>query len=449
MGSLLLWLCLPTAVSMSVNAFYNLADSYFIGKFIGDDGLTSISLISPLEMLLPLALAFMEGVSTGALISVLLGKNKIQEARLLMGHFMLLGVSLGVLVSLVLLPNMEWILLNVLGCSEEVLPTALVYSRVIFLFSPIGYFLIMGTLPLLRVENRATIAMLAQATAAILNVIGDPIFMGALDLGMSGAAVSTSLSQYLVGAFILWFYLRPKTTSSISPDFKGMVRGDILVAANGLAARFASMLFMPMVGIAQGMGPVLGFNHGQRKGHRMRHATTLGLLAAHAFTLCVSILAVLFPEHLAGLFSEDPEVVAVAATMTRYMLGAAWLQSSVQIANVITQVYHHVWVNVTLALFRPALIIAMILILPVFMGVDGVWQAFFFADLTSGLAGLALCLWYMSHMVRTSTEQVEDTEAEGEGEGEGEEVDVESQRHNTLASEPAAVDAELDEADRV
>ncbi|GIQ89452.1 multi antimicrobial extrusion protein, partial [Kipferlia bialata] len=241
--------------------------------------------------------------------------------------------------------TLTWLLVSLLGCSEAVLPTLLDYTQVIFVFAPFGYFMVAGMLPLLRCENRAPVAMMMQILASLLNVIGDPIFMGVFGFGIEGAAYSTSFSQYAIGACVLLFYLRPKTTSDVPPNFKGMftggfditiiqrilggsigqylsmlppslctivankqlarysstsAEGDIYVAAMGLASRFQSMLFMPLIGICMGLQPVLGYNYGKKNFTRMKGATVRVLYAAFAFTIVCSLAMEMFPYQFCG-----------------------------------------------------------------------------------------------------------------------------------------------------
>ncbi|GIQ89830.1 hypothetical protein KIPB_012414, partial [Kipferlia bialata] len=122
---------------MSISGIYNMADSYFIGKYTGTIGLTAISIANPLEMLLPVS----------------------------------------VIEALLTVPAMEWILTNILGASDEVLPHALAYLRVIFAFTPIGYYLTTTVVGSLRIENKAQWAMWLETAAALINIIGDPILM--------------------------------------------------------------------------------------------------------------------------------------------------------------------------------------------------------------------------------------------------------------------------------
>ncbi|GIQ88445.1 multi antimicrobial extrusion protein, partial [Kipferlia bialata] len=368
-------------------------------------------------------------IYTFTFMSVLLGMGQLSAGRMLMAHILSLGLVAALVISAVMLPSIEWWLVTVLGCSDAVLPTALAYSRVIFVFAPFGYFMVTGLLPLLRCENRAPVAMMMQILASLVNVIGDPIFMGLFDLGIAGAAYSTSFSQWAIGACVLFFYLRPKSTSDISPNFKGMFtggfdisliqrvlsggigqyasmlpptlctivaniqlaayaptssEGDTYVAAMGLALRFQSLLFMPMIGLCLGLQPVLGYNYGKKNFTRMRRATVRVLYAAFIFTIVCTTFMEIFPSQLAGAFSDDDEVVRVATTMTRVTFAACWLQAATQVANVITQVYHNVGINILVTLGRPVFMITLEFLLPLVRGINGVWEAFFIADSLTG-----------------------------------------------------------------
>ncbi|GIQ84930.1 multi antimicrobial extrusion protein [Kipferlia bialata] len=371
---------------------------------------------------------------------------------------------------------MEWILLNVLGCSDEVLPVALSYLNVIFLLSPLGYYLTITFVGSLRIENRAQLSMILEIVAALLNIIGDPIFLGALDLGIKGAAFSTVISEYIVGAAVLWYYLRPGSTSQLAPDFKGLRSGiqfdqlgrmfasglgvftdllnptvcsivnnlqiaawsdtvaesDVTVAAMGLGMRFQDGLFMPMVGICQGLIPVLGYSIGQNNQSRMSAATLKVSLWALVFSIvcCAGIL--IFTRPLIKFFSDDEDVIDQAVAICRPLFAAAWLQSMVQMAAVVTQAFHHIKRNLSITLLRPVLSISFAYILPHFMGVSGVWMGFLIADVITGLCGGVVLAVYVRGMRKRAKEQEEEEESkdlesgnasdttEGEKEVEGE-----------------------------
>ncbi|GIQ90376.1 hypothetical protein KIPB_013147, partial [Kipferlia bialata] len=120
---------------------------------------------------------------------------------------------------LIFLPSLEWILVNIIKTSDAVLPYALDYGRVVFLLAPLGFFLVSGLVPVLRVENRANLGMWGEISAACLNSIGDFVYMGVFGIGIRGAAMATVTSQYTIGCLILIFYMRKNSTSEIKPDF--------------------------------------------------------------------------------------------------------------------------------------------------------------------------------------------------------------------------------------
>ncbi|GIQ88906.1 multi antimicrobial extrusion protein, partial [Kipferlia bialata] len=162
----------------------------------------------------------MVGVGTGALVSVTLGKGDMLKVQSIMAHFLLIGCFIGIVIPLIMLPSLEWILVNLLRCSESALPAALEYARVIFLYTPLGYYCLNGTGSILRVENRAGVSMARQVMGAVLNMAFDPVFMGWLGIGIAGAAYSSSISMLLVGVAMLVYFYHPATLTVLRPDIK-------------------------------------------------------------------------------------------------------------------------------------------------------------------------------------------------------------------------------------
>ncbi|GIQ84197.1 multi antimicrobial extrusion protein [Kipferlia bialata] len=403
-GRLLLGLCVPTCISMTIGSVYNIIDSIFIGKYTG--------------------LSLMAGVGAAAVLSVLLGKGDVPQARIVMAHFLLIGFVIAVGIPICVLPSLEWLLLNVLGCTEAALPYAMDYGRVIFLYGGLGYFCATGVGPLLRVENMASIGMWRQLISSLLNILGDPLFMSVLDLGIAGAAYSTSFALISVGMTMLVFYFHPKSKSNLHPDLKSMLPflggriqwsiikdilsigigmwiaqlppsigaivsnvqavkyaeseadSEIYLAALGLFSRVVSLIFMPMAGITQGLLPVVGFSLGARKWARMRQACMYGT----AYQLW---------------FTDDEAVIEQGAKILRVGMSLSFLQGITQIVATIAQVYKQIAINASVQLIKPLLVIVFVYVLPPFMGVDGIWTAYPIADILAAVISTWLLVRYM------------------------------------------------------
>ncbi|GIQ92252.1 hypothetical protein KIPB_015913, partial [Kipferlia bialata] len=134
------------------------------------------------------------------------------------------------------------------------------------------------------------------------------------------------------------------------------------------------------------------------------------------FTIVCSLAMEMFPYQFCGLFSDDPEVVSIASTIVRVIFSGSWIQASSQVANVISQVYHNVTVNILVNMGRPALTIILEYTLPMFRGNSGVWEGIFISDVTTGLVGVCVCVFYVRKMARSALDdQKEDKEGEVEG----------------------------------
>ncbi|GIQ86265.1 hypothetical protein KIPB_008085, partial [Kipferlia bialata] len=295
------------------------------------------------------------------------------------------------------------------------LPYALEYGRVVFLWSPLGYFLTTATGSLLRVENRAGFAMVRQVTASVLNMLCDPILMSVLGLGIAGAAYSTSLSMVSVGIAMLLYFFHPKAVTALRPDLKVLLKGvdwhiihsilsigvgmwiaklpptvgaiignvqirqysdtetegNVLVAALGVFSQVSTLVFMPMTGIIN------------------------VLLLALGISGCIVLICLIFATGVVGMFTDDPAVLEKGAPIRRICVCIAWVQAFPQIATIHAQVHRQVHINLWLQLLKPLLAIILVYALPPFMGVMGIWLSYPLADAVSGVFGLIHLRRYM------------------------------------------------------
>ncbi|MCX7828856.1 MAG: MATE family efflux transporter [Thermanaerothrix sp.] len=415
-GRLLVRLSLPAMVGMFVQATYNTVDALFIGWGVGPLGLAGTAVVFPVQFL-AMAFATMGGVGTSSLVSRSLGAGDVRTARLAMGNLMVMGAVLGCILSFLCAAGISP-LLRLLGASYEVMPHARGYLEVILLGFPL-IILGVGMNSVLRAQGRAKLAMATMFVSAGTNVVLDYVFVFPLRMGVKGAAWATVISQGVMVVWLLWHYfvrggvlspgrehMRPHlgvlgqvlsvgmsefTRLSASGVVAALVVGSLqrhgsyqAVAAYGVVNRVVSLAFMPIVGVGQGLQPILGYNYGAGKLNRALRAVCLSLLGASVISTGAFLAMLLFPSHIFSLFTSDASLVALGARTLRTM-GMGFAFVGLQVAGTsVFQAMGKGLVAFILSLSRQVfLFIPLLLILPPVMGLKGVWLAFPLSDLIS------------------------------------------------------------------
>ena len=418
-SKLLLRFSIPAIIGMLVNALYNVVDRIFIGNGVGSLGIAGITIGFPI-MLVIMACAMLIGIGSTSLISLKLGEQKKDEAELIMGNGMVLLILISVLLSIFGLLFLNP-LLKIFGASEAVLPYANEYLRVILygtVFQSIGF----GMNNFIRAEGNPRIAMYTMLIGAILNIILDPIFIFALQLGIGGAALATIISQAVSATWVLAYFLGSKSHLKIhvrnlrlklyivtkiaaigsapfamqiaasllsvimnrSLNFYG---GDVAISGMGVINSVAMLILMPIFGINQGVQPIIGYNYGAMKFDRVKTALKLGIIAATGVVTFGFIIVQLFPVQLISVFNrKDQALIAFGVHALRVFLiflpiigfqivGASYFQAVGKPKQAMF-----------LSLSRQVLIlIPALVILPRYFGIEGVLVAGPVADFGSSI----------------------------------------------------------------
>ncbi len=411
---LLLRFSLPAIVALLVNALYNIVDSIFVGRGVGDLGLAGVTVCFPLVTVF-IAFIMLIGMGATSLISIKLGENKKQAAEKIMGNALLFFIILGLALTIFGLVFLEDILL-LFGATANVLPYALEYMRIILAGS---VFLAIGTgmNSFIRAEGQPKIAMVTMLIGAVTNIVLDYIFIFSFNWGIKGAAAATIISYAVTSSWVLYHFLAGKSQLRIKathlkpnlavtgqiiqlgmPTFvvqatgsiqqlilnRSLARygGDLALAVIGVIMSITTFLVMPAMGISQGAQPILGFNKGARQYERVKDTLSYALLAATGIILVGFLVARTWPVQLISLFNNNPDLIELGVkSMDIYfkliplvgvqMLGASYFQA-VGKAKQAT----------ILALSRQVLIfIPLLLILPYFWGLAGVWWSAPLSDL--------------------------------------------------------------------
>ncbi|NLZ39150.1 MAG: MATE family efflux transporter [Firmicutes bacterium] len=411
--SLLLKFSGPAIAGMLVVSVYNLVDRFYIGRSVGMLGMAGITVGYPL-MMVKGAIALLLGIGGGAVVSILLGEKKRDEAERVMGTAVMMMIISSLALTIISLLFLRP-LMKLFGASDTVLPYAMDYMRVIVcgnLFHFIGF----GLTYYIRAEGNPRTAMFATIIGAVMNIILDPIFIYIFEMGVAGAALATIISQAITAVWVLLYYKRGKSFLKLRPNYlrveipfaKRIVStgaasflkqiaqslimiifnnsllyygGDVAVSAMGVIFSVASLLNQPIYGISQGAQPIIGYNFGAQLYGRVKKALFMAIALATAYMTFAYIVIMFFPRAVLGFFTTEAELIAVGTEGIRiYMLflpiigfqiiGASYFQT-------VGRAKHAVFQNLT----RQVLfLIPALLILPRFLQLKGVWAAQAVAD---------------------------------------------------------------------
>lgn len=424
--SKLLWkFSVPAITGMLVNALYNVIDSIFVGHGVGEVGLTAVTIAFPIMMLL-MGISMLIGVGASTLISLRLGEQKKLEAEKILGNAFMMNIILTLICTIGFLVWLEPLLV-LLGATPEVLPHAYTFTRII-LVGCVFIFVGMSLNNAIRAEGNPRMAMLTMIIGAVLNILLNPLFLFVYQMGIAGSALATVISSAVGALWTLWYFVFGKSTLRLRlPNLclevriiKSMVKngvppflmqvvassiivllnynflkfgGDLAVAAGGVINRVAMLLIMPVIGISQGAQPIIGYNYGAKNYQRVLKTLKLGVGAATAVTTAGFLIIQLFHEQIIMLFSNNAELVSLGSVGIRIMLFMLPVIGFQIVGSTYFQAIGRAGMATLTTLSRQViLLIPLLIILPRFFNLDGVFWAMPLADWGAALI-TGFCLW--------------------------------------------------------
>lgn len=417
--SVLLWrFSVPAMVGMVVNALYNIVDSVFVGNWVGETGLAAVTIAFPI-MLILMGVGMLIGIGASTLISIRLGERKKQEAEEILGNALAMIVGAVILLTVLLLAFLDPILV-LLGADEKILPYARDFTRIIVagsLFMHIGF----GLNNIIRAEGNPKVAMATMLISAVLNTILNPLFIIVFHLGIGGSALATVVSQAVSAVWVLAYFLGEKSTLKLrwrnvrlhwdivshiakmgfSPFMMQIAAslvtlllnfallrygGELAIAAAGVINRVGMLVLMPIFGINQGVQPIIGYNYGAGSYLRVREALKLGIYFSTALCTVGFVFAqVLAAEIIAG-FNQNTALIELGAHGLRVMCAVLPVIGFQVVGAGYFLAVGKAGIATLLSLSRQViLLMPLLLILPGFFGLEGVWIATPAADLGSAL----------------------------------------------------------------
>ena len=354
--SLLLKLAIPAVVAQVINLLYNIVDRIYIGHIpeSGTNALTGVGLCLPILMLVN-AFATLAGGGGAPRAAIAMGQGKKEDAENILGNcfstLIIIAIILTVTLSLTAEP-----LLWLFGASENTIPYAMDYMR-IYLLGSIFVLIVMGMNPFLTTQGFAKFAMITTVIGAVINIVLDPIFIFGLNMGVSGAALATIISQCVSAIWVLRFltgkqtilklqlknlklkasvilpclalgisgFIMLSTESLLSISFNSSLSkfgGDLAVGSMTIISSVSQLITLPLSGICQGAQPIVSYNFGAGNKERVLSVFKYTLLICASYTTLGWILTMTVPQVFAGIFSSDAALIENAAWCMRiYMAG--------------------------------------------------------------------------------------------------------------------------------
>ncbi|MGN1031345.1 MAG: MATE family efflux transporter, partial [Butyricicoccaceae bacterium] len=429
-------LAVPTILTMLITSFYNMADTFFVGR-IGTSATAAVGVVFAVMSLIQ-AIGFLFGQGSSIYLARKLGEQDEEAASGMasIGFFvsLIIGMGLAGLGILFVRPLAE-----LLGATPTILPYAVDYLRIILVGAPF----MLTSLCLnnqLRFQGSAVYAMIGMVSGAVLNIVLDPILIFGFDMGISGAAVATIFSQFVSLLLLLAGTTRGGNLRIRLRNFRPTVRlltrmlqngmpslarqgiaciatialnlaarpyGDAAIAAMSIVARLTMFLASALIGFGQGFQPVCSFNYGAKIYSRVREGFRFCTRTALVFTVVVGIVVFLGAEQIVALFrADDAEVIRIGALALRLECIALPTYSRNVLSNMLLQSSGLSLRATVLASARQGIcFLPLIVILPMCFGLLGVQLA----QPCANLLTFVLSAWMTADMLRRLPEDGQET----------------------------------------
>ena len=430
-GALLTQYALPAIVAMTASSLYNIIDRAMIGQMVGPEAIAGLGITFPF-MNLSAAFGAAVGVGASTCISVKLGQKDYKTAEHLLGNTVTLNLVIGFLFMAVSLIFLDPIL-RFFGASDVTLPYAREFMIVILLGNMVTH-MYFGMNAVLRAAGKPKHAMYATLFTVGMNILLVVAFVWWLRWGIRGAALATVTSQTMALCWQMWVFSDQKellhlrrgiyklrsdlvkniiaigvspflmqATSCVIVIFMNnqFVRygGDMAVGAYSIANSMVMVFFMFVMGMTQGMQPIVGYNYGAEKYDRMFRCLWLTIAAATAILLVGWTLSMLFPRQIVRIFTSDPTLIDLSAHGLVLDMLVFFVVGSQAVITNFFQCIGKVKVSIFLSLSRQLLLLLpMAYFFPMIWDLDGVWYSMPTSDFGSFSMTIPLLIWYMKKL---------------------------------------------------
>ena len=439
-GKLLIQYSVPAIIAMTVTSLYNIIDSIFIGHGVGALAIAGLAITFPL-MNLVVAFCTLVGIGGATISSIFLGqKDKVRATEVV--H----NVLIMCIINAVCFGGLTFLFLDSIllffGASHDTLPYARDFMQVILLGTPITYVFI-GLNNVMRATGYPRKAMFSSLLTVGCNIILAPIFIFSFDWGIRGAALATVVSQTVAMVWVLVHFANKKNfihfdrrysrlkvrvvakifSIGMSPFLMNVCAcvvvifinnalqhtgGDLAIGAYGIVNRTLMLFVMIVMGITQGMQPIVGYNYGAKQYERVRKTLRYGITAGVVVTTVGFVLSVaLFPHAIVAMFTTSEELVDLSVTGLRISCAMfPFVGCQIVISNFFQSI-GRAPVSIFLSLSRQLLfLLPLLLILPTYWSTNGVWLSMPISDFIAFVIAV-MALWIHQRKIRQKFQTVQ------------------------------------------
>lgn len=435
-GPLICRMAVPCIISMLITAFYNMADTFFVGQLNSNAATGAVGVVFSMMAVIQ-AVGFFFGHGSGNFISRELGRQNQEEAAHMAATGFFSSMAAGLVICLLGLLFLEP-LAYLLGSTDTILPHAKAYMGIVLLGAPwMTASMVLNNQ--LRFQGNAIYGMVGITCGALLNIVLDPIMIFGLDLGVAGAAWATIIGQ-LFSFFILlagcqrrgnlpirfrnlrlkWYYFSMiirgglpslarqglASVAAICLNQAAGAYGDAAIAAMGVVQRIMMFGTSAMIGFGQGFQPMCGYNYGAKYYGRVREGFWFCVKVATVFLAVLGALGFLFAPQLVAVFRDDPQVIAYGAAALRFQCVLFWSMGIIIPSNMMLQTIGKAVPATFLAVARQGLFfIPLVWILSAAFDMTGIQMTQAAADLLTLLCTIPIQRKYLREL--TAAEQAQ------------------------------------------
>ena len=428
---LLLKQALPAAIGFMVMSLNMVVDTFFVGQYIGELAIGAISVIFPISFLFS-SIGMSIGIGGGSIVSRALGNNDDKKAQLAFNNQISLTIFLAI-IAIIIGVFFKIPILDIFGAKGEIMPFANSYFSIVLIGIPFLALSMMANNNL-RAEGKAKIAMIALLIPSVVNIVLDYIFIDIMDLGMVGAGWATTISYLGSAGYIIYFYLAKKAELKVklvlfklnklivSEIFKigsvnllrqgtisllaivlnntlfyygnmqGGMGGEIAISVYGLATRMTMFALFPLIGIAQGFMPIAGYNYGAKMYERVNSVIKIALIYGFIIASFIGIILMVSSDFIPYIFTNDVKLIKHAPNAIFWIFSA----TPVIVFHLVAPSYYQAIGKAIPALLltltkQGVFLIPLVLILPIYFGIEGVWYSFPISDIISA----GICFYFL------------------------------------------------------
>jgi len=437
-GELLFKFSVPAVIGMLVNALYSVVDRIFIGRGVGSIALSGVAITFPITNII-MGVGMLVGAGSAAVVSIKLGEKKESEAGKIIGNAFVLTIILQIIVSIFGLMFLRPILV-LFGADAQTMPYAMKFASILLaggILQNVGF----GLNPIIRSVGDPRTAMKTMLIGALLNFILNPLFIFVFKMGVAGSALATLISQAVCSIWILKYFLSNSIIKlkranmrlekrvvleiisiGVSPFImqvaasvvtiiinKSLMKygGYLAVGAYSLIISIAILIIMPILGVNQGAQPIIGYNYGAKNINRVRKTLLYAIIVNSCIAVFGWLMLELFPVQIISVFNKtDLGLISLGSKGLSIFLLSFWTVgaqvSCVNYFQAVGKAGH----SMILSLLRQVVIlIPLVLILPHFFQLNGVWMAGPIADFSALIITVIFLVREMKHFKKLETNE--------------------------------------------